>query len=31
MNMRKIHTVMRIRPKGNLAAAQRGKVKTDFA
>ena len=31
MNMRKIRTIVRNGLDGNLAAAQRGKVKTDFA
>ena len=31
MNMRKIRTIMRNGPEGNLAATQRGKVKTNFA
>ena len=31
MNMRKICTVLRNGPEGNLAAAQREKLKTDFA
>ena len=31
MNMRKIRTIVRNGPEGNLAATQRGKVKTNFA